>query len=252
MHHLSITPVSGELFEETIDGYFPLAESIRHMMVRNRFETAWISIVQAPIMNIPGLPPTSPVPLRLQKGWVGTIQRMCMLAINQNERLYCRGAGAWSWFHLDQSEEEAFNPLTRLAEPAFIRGIGLHEGNLRTKCHGNLCQTKKSNVAIATVTKAPATKSNAKNLQNDWKSARFWSLGKGLGSHICRDKNLRKIDMIYGASITSLANIDDNDIGKIEFICTLQKTDYDHQKIADLLRDCKPSNRVWHLSNISS
>lgn len=230
------------MFEETIDGYFPLAESIRQMMVRNRFETAWISIVQAPIMNIPDLPPISPVPLRIQKGWVGTIQRMCILAINQNKRLQCSGAGEWSWLHLDQSDQRVFDPLTRLAEPAFIRGIGLHEGNLRTKYHGNLCQTTKSKVAIATITKATATKSNASHLQNDWKSARIWSLGNGLGSHICGEKNLRIKDMIYGASITSLANVDINDLGKTEFICTQNQTDDDHQKTANLLQDCKPSH----------
>ena len=68
-----VIPVAGHLFEDTIDGYFPLSTSLGHLMTRQRAQTAWVSITHAPILHVPGLPPNAPVPLRTASDQVGML-----------------------------------------------------------------------------------------------------------------------------------------------------------------------------------
>lgn len=124
MADCEVWPVPGRAFEDILDGYFPLGESVRQMMARNRFTSIWINLLHAPVMDLPGLPPTAPVPLHLPRAYSGMIDAMTLTAV-----LYdggARMAGVGNWFWIDGREETGtFPALTRLGEPAFIRGIGL-------------------------------------------------------------------------------------------------------------------------------
>ena len=74
-------PVSGDLFEDTMDGYFPFRESVRQMMARNGFAAAWISLAHAPMMDLPDVAADAPVPLRLRPEAAGTIRSMALIAV---------------------------------------------------------------------------------------------------------------------------------------------------------------------------
>ncbi|MDF0595192.1 hypothetical protein [Psychromarinibacter halotolerans] len=118
-------PVSGDLFEDTMDGYFPFRESVRQMMARNGFAAAWISLAHAPMMDLPDVAADAPVPLRLRPEAAGTIRSMAVIAVASVKGLRLRGAARWSWLGPRQGADETFDPAWRLAEPVFVRGIGL-------------------------------------------------------------------------------------------------------------------------------
>ncbi|WAP68265.1 hypothetical protein [Jiella pelagia] len=121
-----IRPVAGRAFEDILDGYFPLEESVRQMMERHRFSTVWITLLHAPIMNLRDLAPTDPVPLTLPKIYSGMIDFMALLGSKQGNRIELEGLGDWFW--IDPRDRAPTFPATiRLGEPAFVRGIGLHE-----------------------------------------------------------------------------------------------------------------------------
>lgn len=214
----TITPVSGEIFEETIDGYFPLSQSIWQMMERNQFGTALISIVQTPIMKIPDLAPTSPVPLRIKKGWAGTISKMAFIAIMQNEGLICGGLGHWTWFTSKDNHDDLFDPMTRLAEPAFIRGIGLHKGDFKTKSFGALCLKADSHIAIASNLNGQTSDTYGANDQ--WKAAKLWSMGNHRGTKIYRQTQADK-GVYFGSDAPSAIKARADFTNDKEFICTL-------------------------------
>ncbi|WP_425053629.1 hypothetical protein [Psychromarinibacter sp. S121] len=138
-----VVPVSGDLFEDTMDGYFPFRESVRQMLARNGFAAAWISLAHAPMMDLPDIAPDAPVPLRLRPEAAGTIRSMSVVAITGYGGVQLRGAARWSWFGPRTGADRAFSPDWRLAEPVFVRGIGLipaidGEAALETKGFGRI------------------------------------------------------------------------------------------------------------------
>lgn len=173
MSTLDLTPVAAELFDDIIDGYFPLSESLRQMMVRRGLRAAMISLSQAPIMDIPGLAPTSPVPLRILEGTAGLIHAMQVLVVRQEAHMTCSGIGNWRWFSRATHHETIFDPLTRLAEPAFIRGIGFFEGSDETADFGSIRFEPGSGIAIA---KLSAVTSADETDLTPWISAQAWRI----------------------------------------------------------------------------
>lgn len=119
-----IPVIAAMAFEDTIDGYFPLRESLRQMLMRNRFESALVFIVQAPAMEIPGLPPEDPVPLYITEGHGSMIQQMAVLARLQDNQATVSGVAEWHWWGNHRMDDQDFSDMHRLAEPAFIRAIG--------------------------------------------------------------------------------------------------------------------------------
>lgn len=111
-------------FEDIIDGYFPLQVSLAQMMTRLDVAEAVIDLRHAPIMHIPGLPPTSPVPLRVERGNVGQIDHMALYVRRAGAALKLSGHGTWNWY-APGHQSDGFDPLTRLAEPAFVTGFAL-------------------------------------------------------------------------------------------------------------------------------
>lgn len=111
---------TGTAFEDIIDGYFPLEISIVQMMARHDYAHAVVLLGHAPIMHIPGLPPNDPVPLSIRQGRAGMIDQMVLFVNASTRRLH--GQGQWRWLD-GTATGDTFDPKTRLAEPAFLRGV---------------------------------------------------------------------------------------------------------------------------------
>jgi len=140
-----LTWVEGHVFEDLVDGYFPLQSSMVQMLVRNAFSSALINLSHAPIMEIADLSPGAPVPLRVEPSEVGIIDRLSLCV---TPTCLC-GFGQWRWMDPRAKPDLCLDPLTRLAEPALISGIGFVEGNTLTDHLGALCRTTVQHVAMS-------------------------------------------------------------------------------------------------------
>jgi hypothetical protein len=130
---------SGAGFEDIIDGYFPLQTSIAQLLARRSLSHAVLLLSHAPIMHIEGLSPQAPVPLSIRQGRAGMIDQMVLYA--QTDAL--TGQGIWRW--LDGTPVgDAFDPQTRLAEPAFLQGI--HTPARATNCPDRIERTKDEHI----------------------------------------------------------------------------------------------------------
>ncbi len=117
------SPINGHVFEDTIDGYFPLRESLHQMMVRNGIGFAYICMSHVPIMEISGLAPEAPVPLNINSARPGLIDEMALWVSIQDNSCEICGYGKWHWLSGHDQEESVFDPMIRLAEPAYLTGI---------------------------------------------------------------------------------------------------------------------------------
>jgi hypothetical protein len=168
---LAVWPVDGRAFEDILDGYFPLNESVRQMMARHDFRFMRISILHAPVMNIRGLAPTEPVPLYLRKIYAGMIDSMVITAEQPAEGMQMSGSGTWMW--VDGTEEtQRFPASTRLGEPAFVRGIGIRSMVAEDSV------TSPANVAILRLNDGIAEEAAIGNALSrlGWSSGRAWPL----------------------------------------------------------------------------
>lgn len=168
-----VWPAPGRAFEDILDGYFPLGESVRQMMARNGFSSVWINLLHAPVMNLHGLPPTAPVPLHLPKTYSGMIDFMALTATLSDGETRLTGVGNWFWVD-GREENNIFPTVTRLGEPAFIRGIGLTadvEGSVTSPT-----------IAIARPpSDVPLEESlEQATAQLGWQASRAWGLGQAV------------------------------------------------------------------------
>ena len=130
-------PVEGCVFEDTIDGYFPLTDSVRQFLDRHAFTTALISLSHAPFIHFNDLDRDAAVPLKLSaEARVGQIREMLLLATLHDDHLSLCGVGDWSWINGSVSDDSVFSPFYRLAEPAFVHGVGLVAGDVNTSQFG--------------------------------------------------------------------------------------------------------------------
>ena len=141
-------PVAATRFEDIIDGYFPLQESLRQMLNRNGFASACVTLTHAPIMDIPDLAPDAPVPLRLTKGIAGIADRLDIIVTLDGPDPHLSGAGKWRWYAKDRAPTKLLSPLTRLAEPAIVQGIGLIAGDTQTQTFGKVTVRQESKFVI--------------------------------------------------------------------------------------------------------
>lgn len=130
--------VDGQVFEDVLDGYFPLAETVRQCLARNGFGTALLILTQAPILDLPELGPSDPVPLRLGRHRSGLIRRALLQAELRDGGVALCGVADWVWYQGDP--DTALSTGHRLAEPAFFRGIGLRPGTLATQNFGSVAE----------------------------------------------------------------------------------------------------------------
>lgn len=159
INDIELTAVTCRQFEDTIDGYFPLKISLDQMMERQGFETVLCKISHAPIMEIDGLPIDAPVPLSVRAARVGLIEDM-LLIVAQDE---VRGSGVWRWFG-ESGLETDFNPITRLAEPAFLEGVGFS----RESAESEPAFFAKSNLGFSAMMASALEKIG-------WPQARVWA-----------------------------------------------------------------------------
>ncbi|WOI57863.1 hypothetical protein [Palleronia sp. LCG004] len=117
----------GTAFEDILDGYFTLRESVRQMMVRNGFGQAVFTLHHAPLIEVPGLAETAAVPLHLRPAHSGLVTRLSLTVTLQPD-LRLQGAGLWSW--TDPRPDPGLPADIRLGEPAFIAGTGWTEPGL--------------------------------------------------------------------------------------------------------------------------
>lgn len=176
---LEVRALAGRAFEDILDGYFPLSESVRQLMERQRFICMWITILHAPVMNISGLPSTAPAPLFLPRIYSGMIDHMVFSAETSAEGVAMTGRGVWFWTD-GRAETGTFPPLTRLGEPAFVRGIGICDVNASNSGH-----TSRTGIGMARVDGAadpPDLAVGDMARQFGWHDCRAWRLSEaGVG-----------------------------------------------------------------------
>lgn len=141
-------PVNAKPFEDIIDGYFPLQESLRQMLLRNGFASACVTLTHAPIMDIPGLAPDAPVPLRLDRGTAGIADRLDIIVAMRGGDPQLSGSGKWRWHSQSGVNAPTLSPLTRLAEPAIVQGIGIVSGTTETQAFGQISVLEKSEFVV--------------------------------------------------------------------------------------------------------
>ncbi|WP_213218095.1 hypothetical protein [Roseibium polysiphoniae] len=121
---MGIRRMEGRPFEDILDGYFPLHESILQLLQRQGFSAMWITLLHAPFMKIEGLPEDAPVPLHLRKIYSGMIDHMLLLAFSTPDGMGLAGTGDWIFVNSWEGND-LFPDGIRLGEPAFVRGVGL-------------------------------------------------------------------------------------------------------------------------------
>ena len=169
----------GCAFEDILDGYFPLGESLRQLMARRRFISVWITILHAPVMNISGLSSTAPAPLSLPRIYSGMIEHMVLSVETSAEGVAMTGRGMWFWTD-GRTETGTFPPLTRLGEPAFVRGIGICDDNAADS--GDTCQTCVGMARVDGAADRPDISVGDMARQFGWHEGRAWRLSQaGVG-----------------------------------------------------------------------
>ena len=111
-------------FDDIIDGYFPLKFSLLQLLDRLDTSLAYIEISHAPIMEIYGLGPHDPVPLRINTGRVGIIDKLHVRITRTGD---FSSTGKWQWLDL-LTHERTFDSMIRLAEPAYVKGFCTTDG----------------------------------------------------------------------------------------------------------------------------
>ena len=106
-------------FNDVIDGYFPLQNSLSHLLVRLNTKLAYLEIRYAPNMDIPGLAHSDPVPLNVKVGRVGMIEK---LHVRYESSGNFSSNGSWHWLDA-QEANNSFDKVIRLAEPAYVQGF---------------------------------------------------------------------------------------------------------------------------------
>ncbi len=90
----------------------------------------------APVMEIPGLRDHDPVPLHIDSKYEGQIDWLSASVRRRGGTAGFSGAAKWAWNEAALDQSNVLSPVVRLAEPAFIRGIGFLPGDLQTEALG--------------------------------------------------------------------------------------------------------------------
>jgi len=115
----------GVFFEDIIDGYFPLKESFRQLLIRQGLDFAIVFFIFAPVLKNNKLRKDSPVPLHITPKISGMITNFAALVELSGADLITTGVADWFWENENSAKNCNFFTTDRLAEPAFVRGMGL-------------------------------------------------------------------------------------------------------------------------------
>lgn len=166
--------ISGCFFEDIIDGYFPLKVSLAQMMRRNSFEMALLTLNHAPIIDVPDLPPEAPVPLNIRAGRAGMIDQMTLWTWWSAGDLQMAGNAQWR-FWTGEPGSACFDPMTRLAEPAFLRGLGILKNEVDPVHRTNVAsQIHRTRMAKLIVDGGGAQRRILQLNTQGWANPRFW------------------------------------------------------------------------------
>lgn len=135
---MTVIPLAANHFEDFIDGYFPLKVSLSTLLERHGFASAWISMRVAPMMHIADQPADAPVPLYLDPILGGELSWFSGTIVLDHHGPVLSGHAEWRWNDASRQSSAQLPPDIRLAEPAFLRGIGFAPGNVKTSSLGNV------------------------------------------------------------------------------------------------------------------
>jgi hypothetical protein len=172
----ALRPMGGSIFEDILDGYFPIRESARQLLERQGASAMWIRFVHAPVMTVSGLSATEPVPMSVRKAYSGMIDHMTLFVARSGDRVEVSGVGDWYWAD-GREETDTLPASTRMGEPVFVRGIGIRDlapGNLPSIALTNLNGSLSSDVQLKRASD-----------QLGWSEFRAWEIQAGIG-HIRR------------------------------------------------------------------
>ena len=109
-------------FEDVIDGYFPIGESLKQMLQRFHASSAWVNFIYAPIIRGDHLAPSDPVPVNVAGCVSGMINDASIFISMENRDVALTGVGDWHWHNATTNESEPLASSHRLVEPVFVRG----------------------------------------------------------------------------------------------------------------------------------
>ena len=109
-------------FEDVIDGYFPIGESLKQMLQRFHVSSAWVNFIYAPIIRGDHLAPSDPVPVNVAGCVSGMINDVSIFISMENRNVTLTGVGDWHWHNATTNESEPLASSHRLVEPVFVRG----------------------------------------------------------------------------------------------------------------------------------
>ena len=109
-------------FEDVIDGYFPIGESLKQMLQRFHVSSAWVNFIYAPIIRGDHLAPSDPVPVNVAGCVSGMINDVSIFISIENRNVALTGVGDWYWHNATTNESEPLASSHRLVEPVFVRG----------------------------------------------------------------------------------------------------------------------------------
>ena len=146
---MQMVPIKATLFEDFIDGYFPLNVSLGHMLARHGFSSAWILMRVAPIMEIPGLTVAEPVPLHLNPAHGGQVDWLAATVRISGHLVGLSGLAKWHWNDPAKANDQKILATLRLAEPAFLRGVGFIAGDVYSRSLGKVrLETNDPNILL--------------------------------------------------------------------------------------------------------
>ena len=121
--------MKAQCFEDIIDGYFPLKESLKQMLSRFQSSAAWINFRFSPLINKEHLKPSDPIPIQVDGFRTGLIHEASILVVSKDGEAILTGVADWSWHDSERQADTELSPFHRLAEPVLVRGC-LLEGEI--------------------------------------------------------------------------------------------------------------------------
>lgn len=169
----ALRPMGGSIFEDILDGYFPIRESARQLLERQGASAIWIRFVHAPVMTISGLSASEPVPMSVRKAYSGMIDHMTLFVARAGDQVEVSGVGDWYWAD-GREETDTLPDSTRMGEPVFVRGIRICD----------LAPESPPSIALAKLHGSPSSDDELKRIseQLGWSAFRAWEIEAGIGN----------------------------------------------------------------------
>ena len=178
---MGVVPIEGELFEDFIDGYFPLNVSLGHMLDRHGFASAWILMRVAPMMDIPDLAETEPVPLHLDPAHGGQIDWLSATIRLSGQTASLSGQARWNWNDPLKTKKDKIPTTLRLAEPAFLRGVGFPTGDLESRSLGKVKRNTNGSATLFLSEGQTDGQFTSHDMKKNLEGALCWSIGFSQG-----------------------------------------------------------------------